>query len=79
MEHKDFESALGALEEIVKQLEKGDLPLEKSLELFEEGIRLSRFCYTKLDEAERKVEILLKDHRGGLKAVEFQELPEESQ
>ena len=78
MEHKDFESALGALEETVKQLEKGDLPLEKSLELFEEGIRLSRFCYTKLDEAERKVEILLKDHRGGLKAVEFQELPEES-
>ena len=55
---KDFETALQRLEEIVKKLETGDLPLASALELFEEGVTLSRFCHTKLDEAERKVEIL---------------------
>ena len=55
---KDFESAIAELETIVKRLEDGDLPLEKSLELFERGVQLSRFCHTKLEEAERRVELL---------------------
>ncbi|MFH1574544.1 MAG: exodeoxyribonuclease VII small subunit [Acidobacteriota bacterium] len=57
---KDFESALKSLEDIVSQLEGGDLTLDRSLELFEEGVRLSRFCTAKLEEAERKVELLVK-------------------
>ncbi|MBZ5538244.1 MAG: exodeoxyribonuclease VII small subunit [Acidobacteriia bacterium] len=71
--NQDFESAIKRLEEIVAQLESGDLQLEKSLELFEEGIKLSRFCHTKLDEAERKVEILLKNAEGELKRTPFEE------
>ncbi len=55
---KDFESAIAELETIVKRLEDGDLALEKSLELFERGVQLSRFCHSKLEEAERRVEIL---------------------
>jgi exodeoxyribonuclease VII small subunit len=69
---QDFESAIKRLEEIVSQLESGDLQLEKSLELFEEGIKLSRFCHSKLDEAERKVEILLKDAEGDMKRAPFE-------
>jgi exodeoxyribonuclease VII small subunit len=71
--NQDFEGAIKRLEEIVAQLESGDLQLEKSLELFEEGIKLSRFCHTKLDEAERKVEILLKNAEGELKRAPFEE------
>lgn len=55
---KDFESAIAELEALVKTLEDGDLPLEKSLELFERGVQLSRFCHSKLEQAERRVEIL---------------------
>jgi exodeoxyribonuclease VII small subunit len=55
---KDFESAIGELESIVRTLEDGDLPLEKSLALFERGVQLSRFCHSKLEEAERRIEIL---------------------
>jgi exodeoxyribonuclease VII small subunit len=61
-----FEDALEKLEKIVAQLEEGDISLEESLKLFEEGIRLSRFCSQKLDEAEKRVEILLKDKDGEL-------------
>ncbi len=57
---KDFESALTELETIVKTLEDGQLTLEQSLENFERGIELSRFCHTRLEEAERRVEILTK-------------------
>jgi exodeoxyribonuclease VII small subunit len=64
MEEMKFEEAFQRLEGIVKNLEKGDLTLEESLRAFEEGIRLYRFCAGKLDEAERKVEILLKDEDG---------------
>lgn len=60
MEFKDFEQALKRLEKIVGQLESGELTLEKSLELFEEGMKISQFCAKKLDEAERKVEVLTK-------------------
>lgn len=63
---KDFETALKSLEGIVSQLEAGDIPLERALELFEEGVRLSRFCNSKLEEAERKVEVLMKDAEGNL-------------
>ncbi len=68
---KDFESALKSLEEIVAKLEGGDLTLDKSLELFEEGVGISRFCNSKLAEAERKVEILTKSAEGGLKEAPF--------
>ena len=61
MAEKKFEEALKELEEIVRKMESGDLTLEKSLESFEEGVRLSRFCSKRLDEAERRVEILLKN------------------
>ena len=61
---RTFEASLEALERIVKQLEGGDLPLEKSLELFEQGIRLSRECQERLSQAERRIEVLLRDSQG---------------
>jgi len=67
MEFKDFEQALKRLEGIVAELEKGELALEKALELFEEGIKISRSCGEKLAEAEQKVEILVKDGQGILR------------
>jgi len=70
---KDFESALKTLEDIVGKLETGDLTLERSLELFEEGIKISRFCGSKLEEAERKVEILTRAADGTLSEQTFQE------
>ena len=72
MEHKDFEKALDRLEKIVGKLEAGDLALEEALKLFEEGTQITRFCSTKLDEAERKVEILLKDKKEQLTEKSFQ-------
>ncbi|MCH8819524.1 MAG: exodeoxyribonuclease VII small subunit [Acidobacteria bacterium] len=71
MEYKDFENALARLEDIVGELEKGELALEEALKLFEEGVKISQFCTTKLDEAERKVEILLKNKEGQLNAESF--------
>ena len=65
-----FEEGLDQLEKIVKRLEDGDLPLEKSLELFEKGVRLSEACRKQLQEAEGKVEILLKKH-GRVEAKPF--------
>jgi len=64
MEYKDFENAFARLETIVGDLEKGELALEEALKLFEEGVKISQFCNAKLDEAERKVEILLKNKEG---------------
>jgi len=61
---RTFEASLEALEQIVRQLESGDLPLDKSLELFEQGIRLSRECQDRLSQAERRIEILLRDNQG---------------
>lgn len=55
----DFEKKLGRLEEIVQKMEKGDLALENSLSLFEEGIKLSRECHVRLNEAEAKVKKLV--------------------
>ena len=62
---KDFEAAIAELEGVVKKLEEGDLALEKSLELYERGVQLSRFCHARLEDAERRIEIL--NERGELK------------
>jgi exodeoxyribonuclease VII small subunit len=62
---QNFESSLAALEKIVRELERGELPLEKSLELFERGVRLSRECQERLQEAERRIEVLLQRDGGG--------------
>lgn len=59
-----FEASLQELEKIVRRLEDGDLPLEESLKLFEKGVRLSRECQERLNQAERRIEILLKDEDG---------------
>ncbi len=66
-----FEEALAGLERIVRDLEGGDLPLDDALKLFEEGVRLSRFCGAKLDEAEKKIEILMKGADGEWSAAPF--------
>ena len=79
MPKERFEDALSKLEKIVSKLEGGDISLEESLKLFEEGIRLSRFCNQKLDEAEKRVEILLKDKEGNLKAQLFDPLTSSGQ
>lgn len=76
---KDFESALQSLEDIVQQLESGGLTLDRALELFEEGTRLSRFCSAKLEEAERRVELLIKDAEGAWKETPFTPGPEGAQ
>jgi exodeoxyribonuclease VII small subunit len=70
---RTFEASLEALERIVHQLEGGDLPLEKSLELFEQGIRLSRECQERLTQAERRIEILLRDNQGRPVTAPFNE------
>ena len=69
---KSFETSLAELEQIVGKLESGDLPLEESLELFEKGIKLSRECRTRLTNAERRIEILMKDADGGLSVEEIE-------
>jgi exodeoxyribonuclease VII small subunit len=66
-----FEDALNKLEKIVSKLEDGDIPLEESLKLFEEGIRISRLCNQKLEEAEKKVEFLMKGKNGVIKPQPF--------
>jgi exodeoxyribonuclease VII small subunit len=66
-----FETSLSELEKIVAALEAGDLPLEKSLELFERGVSLARECRGRLLDAERRIEILTKDADGGVVAVEL--------
>ena len=59
-----FEQALQQLEGVVQRLEQGELPLEQALELYEQGVRLSRLCHAKLEEAEGKIALLLKDAQG---------------
>jgi exodeoxyribonuclease VII small subunit len=66
-----FEDCLTRLEQIVAALETGNLPLEESLKVFEEGVQLSRHCAKYLDEAERRVELLLKDEAGLLRTQPF--------
>lgn len=71
MPKEKYEDALNKLEKIVTKMEEGNISLEESLKLFEEGIRLSRFCNQKLDEAEKRIQILMKDKNGILKAQSF--------
>lgn len=63
---KTFEESLNDLERIVKHLEDGDLPLEESLKLFEEGVKLSRECRERLTNAERRIEVLMRDSDGSI-------------
>ena len=58
MAKQTFEEAMKQLEQIVQELESGDLPLEKAILKYEEGVRLSRFCSEKLDETEKRITIL---------------------
>ena len=66
MPTKTFEGAVEQLELIVKELETGDLPLEKAIKKFEEGVRLSKFCSKKLDETEKRITVLLENEKGDL-------------
>jgi exodeoxyribonuclease VII small subunit len=66
---KDFEAAIAELEGVVKKLEEGDMPLEQSLALYERGVQLSRFCHARLEEAERRIEVL--NERGELTPARF--------
>ena len=67
-----FEDSLKKLQDLVEKLEKGDLPLEEAMECFSEGIRISQLCHKKLEEAEKKVEMLLKDQQGGWASEPFE-------
>ncbi len=71
MTDQTFEKSIQGLEQIVKELEAGDLPLEAALKKFEEGVKLSRFCSAKLDEADKKVTILLQDQDGNVTEKPF--------
>ena len=77
MPEEKFEKSLKRLEDIVSKMEKGELPLDESVRLFEEGIKLSRTLSKQLEDAERRVEILVKDDSCGTKAVPFE--PEEGE
>lgn len=76
-----FEASLKELEKIVRRLEDGDLPLEESLKLFETGVRLSRECQERLNQAERRIELLLADEDGNpsLQAIEKDDLREKTE
>ena len=70
---KKFDAALEDLEQVVEQLESGDLALEDSLAAFEKGVGLVKFCNQKLNEVEKKVELLIKDKEGKLQLKAFEE------
>jgi exodeoxyribonuclease VII small subunit len=76
MQEPTFEGSLKRLEEIVAELEGNKLALEQSLQVFEEGVKLVRFCAGRLDEAERRIELLLADKEGRLHVEPFPEEPE---
>ena len=71
MAKKTFEQSMKQLEQIVQELESGDLPLEKAIKKFEEGIQLSKLCARKLDETEKKVSMLLEDGQGNITEAPF--------
>ncbi len=76
MKMKSFEEAINSLEKLIEELEQGDLPLEEALKKFEEGVKLIKYCNKQLDEAEQKIELILKDENG-VKTTPF-ETPESS-
>lgn len=67
-----FEEALKKLQAIVERMERGDLPLDEAMESFSEGIRLARICHQRLEEAERKVQMLLKEQQDGWTTAPFE-------
>lgn len=69
---QSYEAALQDIERIVEQLESGELSLEDSLAIFEKGVGLTKYCYQKLDEVEKKIEILTKDREGKLQLKRFE-------
>jgi len=71
MAKKTFEMAMKQLEQIVQELETGDMPLEKAIKKFEEGIQISKYCSEKLDASEKKITLLMQDSDGG----EISEIP----
>jgi len=71
MAKQTFEQAINKLEQIVKDMEIGDLPLEQTLKKFEEGVKLSKFCSCKLDETEKKITVLLGDTQGNVTEKPF--------
>jgi exodeoxyribonuclease VII small subunit len=71
MAKKTFEQAMKQLEQIVQDLESGDMPLEKAIKKFEEGIELSKYCTKKLDESEKKITILMQDSSGNVAELPF--------
>lgn len=76
-----FEASLKELEKIVRRLEDGDSALEESLKLFEDGVKLLRECQERLNQAERRIEVLLKDENGNpiLNVIKAEDLREETQ
>jgi len=74
---KKFETALENLEQVVEQLESGDLALEDSLAAFEKGVGLVKFCNQKLNDVEKKVELLIKDKEGKLQLKAFEDSSED--
>jgi exodeoxyribonuclease VII small subunit len=72
MAKKTFEQAMRQLEQIVQDLESGEMPLEKALKKFEEGIELSKFCTEKLDETEKRITILVRDSGGKVSEMPFE-------
>ena len=74
----DFEKAFQQLEQIVKRLESEELPLDESLRLFEEGIGLSRFCHQRLEEVEKKIELILADAKGQPRTEPFEAAEDET-
>lgn len=71
MKELNFEKALTELENIVEKMEGGDLSLNESLTLFERGVQLAKFMRGEIETAEKKIEILLKDEKGGIKSKSF--------
>ena len=71
MAKKTFEQAMKQLEKIVQDLESGDMPLEKAIKTFEEGIQLSKFCSEKLDETEKRITILMQNSHGKISEAPF--------
>ena len=77
MAKKTFEQSMKQLEQIVQDLESGDMPLEKAIKKFEEGIQLSKYCTEKLDESEKRITILMKDASGNVSDMPFAEQRQE--
>jgi exodeoxyribonuclease VII small subunit len=76
MAKKTFEQAMKQLEQIVQELESGDMPLEKAIKKFEEGIQLSKYCTEKLDESEKRITVLMQDEAGNVSDIPFMAQPE---